>query len=81
MKLKIISYNILADYLGKPDYMLVNKKYLNIDFRLKLLFKKIDNILDDNTIFCLQEVGLKQLSELQLYFFKHNFHVIYEAPF
>ena len=77
MKLKIISYNILADYLGKPDYMLVNKKYLNIDFRLKLLFKKIDNILDDNTIFCLQEVGLKQLSELQLYFFKHNFHVIY----
>ena len=30
MKLKIISYNILADYLGNPDYMLVNYCFLNL---------------------------------------------------
>ena len=77
MKLKIISYNILADYLGNPDYMLVDKKYLNINYRIKLLIKKIDNIIDNNTIFCLQEVGLNQLSELQSYFYKYKFHVIY----
>ena len=73
MKLKIISYNILADYLGNPDYMLVNKKHLDIDFRIKLLLKKIEKVINSYTIFCLQEVGLNQLSYCFL-----NYHLSFQ---
>ena len=36
-KFRIISYNILADYLNDPEYVLVKKKYLDNAFRIKLL--------------------------------------------
>ena len=39
-EIKIVTYNILADYLNSHEYVLVNKKYLDNEFRIKLLTKK-----------------------------------------
>ena len=77
MKLKIISYNILADYLNSPNYIKVDKKYLDNDNRIKLLLKKLKKLISNESIFCLQEVGYLQLSILQTFFFKHKFQMIY----
>ena len=51
MTIKIFSYNILADYLNSHEYIKVNKKYLDNQFRIKLLLKKVKGT--KNTIFCL----------------------------
>ena len=40
-KLQIISYNILADYLNDHNFVKVSKKYLDNDYRIKLLSKKL----------------------------------------
>ena len=50
MKLKIITYNILADYLNSPDFILVDKKYLDNEYRIKLLLKQIDSVIENNSI-------------------------------
>jgi len=34
-EIKIVTYNILADYLNSHEYVLVNKKYLDCDGKLK----------------------------------------------
>ena len=70
MFIKIVSYNILADYLNDPTYMLVKKKYLDNKYRLYLLTEKIKKIISDKTVFCFQEVGPIQLSTLYLFFKK-----------
>lgn len=76
MFIKIVSYNILADYLNDPTYMLVKKKYLDNKYRLYLLTEKIKKIISDKTVFCFQEVGPIQLSTLYLFFKKLNFESI-----
>ena len=45
------------------------KKFLDNEFRIKLLLKKL-KIVKKNTIVCLQEVGPLQLSSLYLFFKK-----------
>jgi mRNA deadenylase 3'-5' endonuclease subunit Ccr4 len=77
MKLKIITYNILADYLNNPEFVLVNKKYLDNEYRMKLLLKKIDSVIENNSIIFLQEVGATQLSNLYMYFEKKNYKILY----
>ena len=61
--IRIITYNILADYLNSHEYVLVKKKYLDNEFRIKLLIKQFEKKLNDNidTIVCLQEVGPSQI--------------------
>lgn len=76
MFIKIVSYNILADYLNDPTYMLVKKKHLDNKYRLFLLTQKIKKIINDKTIFCFQEVGPIQLSTLYLFFKKLDFESI-----
>ena len=49
MKLKIISYNILADYLNSPNYIKVDKKYLDNDNRIKLLLKKLKKLITNES--------------------------------
>ena len=75
-EIKIITYNILADYLNDPEYVLVKKKYLDNDFRIKLLIKQFEKIFKKNkynTIVCLQEVGPTQLSTLYIWFNNINY--------
>jgi len=75
-QMNVVTYNILADYLNSHEYILVNKKYLDNKYRIKLLSKKIKKILKtDNkkTVFCLQEVGPTQLSFLYTWFGKYNY--------
>ena len=76
MELQIISYNILADYLNSSDYILVNKKYLDNDYRNKLLLKKLKKVITNKTIICLQEVGPTQLSSLYTFFTNNKFNCI-----
>ena len=45
MFIKIVSYNILADYLNDPTYMLVKKKHLDNKYRLFYLLKKLKKLL------------------------------------
>ena len=75
-KLQIISYNILADYLNDHNFVKVSKKYLDNDYRIKLLSKKLKKILKKTSIVCLQEVGPTQLSFLFTLFDKHNYSCI-----
>jgi len=77
MNIKIITYNILADYLNNPEYVLVNKKYLDNEFRIKLLKKKIKEQIKKNTIICLQEVGPLQLSNLYIFFEEYKYKILY----
>lgn len=74
-EIKIVTYNILADYLNSSKFNLVKKKYLDNEYRTKLLSKKIKELLKDNknTIFCLQEVGPTQLSFLYTWFIKYKY--------
>ena len=68
--IKIISYNILADYLNSHEFNLVKKKYLDNNFRIKLLIKHLKEIFKKDTtdtILCLQEVGSTQLSALYIW--------------
>ena len=76
MTIKIFSYNILADYLNSHEYIKVNKKFLDNQFRIKLLLKKFKKIVKKNTIICLQEVGPLQLSSLYLFFKKLKYDCI-----
>ena len=76
MKLKIVSYNILADYLANPNFINVDKIFLNNEYRLKLLKKKLEELIDKNTIFCLQEVGDYQLPFLHKFFYDYKFYCI-----
>ena len=77
-EIKIVTYNILADYLNSHEYVLVNKKYLDNEFRIKLLTKKFKKLLTDynKTIFCIQEIGPTQLSYLYVWFQKFNSNCI-----
>lgn len=76
MKLKIISYNILANNLANPDYIKVNKKYLDNTYRIKILKKKIIDEIENNTIFCLQEVSNKQLASLHIFLSKYKYKFV-----
>jgi len=76
MDLQIISYNILADYLNSSDYILVNKKYLDNNYRTNLLLKKLKKVINNKTIICLQEVGPTQLSLLYTFFTNNKFNCI-----
>lgn len=73
MIIKVISYNILQDSLANPDFVLVNKKYLNNDTRTSLIIKKILSKIEENTIICLQETGETQLQLIIQTFFKLNY--------
>ena len=78
--IKIISYNILADYLNSHEFNLVKKKYLDNNFRIKLLIKHLKEIFKKDTtdtILCLQEVGSTQLSALYIWFNNINYKCIY----
>ena len=76
MIIKIISYNILADYLNDPEYVLVKKKYLDNAFRIKLLIKQLKSVVNKKTIICLQEVGPTQLSSLYIWFKNQKYNCI-----
>ena len=76
MEIQIISYNILADYLNSSDYILVDKKYLDNEYRIKLLLKKLKKIVSKKTIICIQELGPTQLSSLFTFFTNINFSCI-----
>lgn len=79
--IRVITYNILTDYLNSPEFILVNKKYLNNEYRKKLLLQIFNKILEKdnkNTFFCLQEVGPTQLSYLIQLFSKYKYsHISY----
>ena len=79
MKINIISYNILRDDLSNPDYMNQPKEYLDFKYRTKLLINKIEKIFikKKNVIFCFQEVGSYQISELLLYFINKKYYGVY----
>lgn len=75
-QIKIITYNILADYLNSEKFILVKKKHLDNNFRKKLLIKKLKNILNKFpkiSIFCFQEVGPTQIIFLSQLFLKFNY--------
>ena len=75
-QIQIVSYNILASHLNSHKYNLVKKKYLDNDYRIKLLSLKLKKLLNSNkknTIICLQEVGTLQLSFLYTFFIKYNY--------
>ena len=76
MIINFVSYNILSDNLSDPNFINVNKKYLDNEYRIKILIKKIKNIISNNTIFCFQEVSENQLSILSNLFFNYNFYTI-----
>ena len=76
MTINIISYNILADYLNNYEYINIKKKFLENNFRIKLLLKKLTKHIKKNTIFCLQEVGPTQLSILYVFFKDLNYECI-----
>ena len=81
-QIRLITYNILADYLNSHEFVLVNKKYLDNQYREKLLSKIFKKILENdnkNTFFCLQEVGPTQLSYLTQIFLKNKYsHISYK---
>ena len=79
-KIQFISYNILADYLNSPKYILVKEKYLDNNYRIKLLLKKLEKVIinnTNNTIICLQEVGPMQLSALFTFFTNYKYLCFY----
>lgn len=81
-QIRVITYNILADYLNSHEFVLVDKKYLDNQYREKLLSKIFKRILQEdnkNTFFCLQEVGPTQLSYLTQIFSKNKYsHISYK---
>jgi len=75
-ELQVVTYNILADYLNSSEYILVKKKYLDNEYRIKLLLKKLKKILIKDSVICLQEVGPTQLSSLFTFFRKYNYSCV-----
>ena len=76
MIINFVSYNILSDNLSDPNFINVKKKYLDNEYRIKILIKKIKDIISNNTIFCFQEVSESQLSILSNLFFNYSFYSI-----
>ena len=76
MNIKVLSYNILMDYLADPNFIKVKKKYLNNKYRIVLIIKKLLSELNKNTIICLQEIGDSQMNILIKIFFKLGYYCV-----
>ena len=64
------------DYLADPNFINVNKKYLDNKFRIILIIKKLLSEIKKNTIFCLQEIGDSQMNLLIKIFAKLNYYCV-----
>jgi len=76
--LSIITYNILADYLKNEGYIFSKKEYLNNNYRINLLIKKIKKEINrnKNSIFCFQEVGPDQYAYLHILFSNNEYNSV-----
>ena len=64
------------DYLADPNFIKVNKKYLDNKYRILLILKKLGSEIKKNTIFCLQEIGDSQMNLLIQVFSKLNYYCV-----
>lgn len=72
MTIRIVSYNLLVPiYAEQEDYYIKSQsKYLQRDYRWKLIQNELEKEIlhHENTIICLQELGLFMLPKLELFF-------------
>lgn len=73
---KIISYNTLSQ--GLVDRY-INKKYIDENYRFRVIKNQLLDFINDDNIICLQELGLEWYSKLSRTFDKHNYKMIYNS--
>lgn len=73
----LTSYNVLSSHLADPKYHTGCKpEFLDAQYRLKELFKKLDKEVSNRAVICLQEISTPWSGKLHKYFIQHNYYLI-----
>jgi mRNA deadenylase 3'-5' endonuclease subunit Ccr4 len=74
---RITTYNVLSSHLGGANYYTACKpEYLDADYRLGMLKKKLQAEFDSKSIICLQEVSITWAGSLHSYFSANGYYFV-----
>ncbi len=74
---KITSYNVLSSFLSAANYFKNCKpEFLEPNYRLNELFKKLDIETDQDAVICLQEISTPWAGKLHSYFSEKGYYLV-----
>ena len=75
--INITSYNVLCSHLADPkQFSGCKPEFLDAQYRLNELFKKLDEEVSNRAIICLQEISIPWSGKLHKYFVDHNYYLV-----